>query len=279
MSQPSIEIDLGKVHDNAAVLIDLLGRSGISLTAVTKAPLGCPDLARTLLAAGVVTLADSRVENLERMRYAGIVGELLLLRSPMLSQVERVVRSADASCNTEVAVLEGLSAASQTAMVRHGVIVMVELGDLREGVRPEDLFGVVEATLLLPNLTLAGIGTNLACRSGVVPDERNMAQLSDLADRVEAEFCVALDVVSGGNSANLDWLMAVPDTGRVNNLRLGESVLLGCEPLHRRPLPGLHTDAVTISARSSNPNGNRRCRGEPSRSLRSGRQRLSLIHI
>ncbi len=74
-----------------------------------------------------------------------------------------------------------------------------------------------------------------------------MNELSELADDVEASFGLTLGVVSGGNSANLDWLLAAPDTGRVNDLRLGESVLLGCEPLHRRPIAGLHTDAVTIS--------------------------------
>jgi predicted amino acid racemase len=123
---------------------------------------------------------------------------------------------------------------------------MVELGDLREGILPGDLEDVVRQTLRLPNITLEGIGTNLACRSGVVPDATNMAELSSLADSIEAAFGLTLDIVSGGNSANLNWALSGADTGRINHLRLGESILLGCEPLHRQPIDGLYTDAFTL---------------------------------
>lgn len=248
MTSPSVDVDLGKVGDNTATLVGLLGRSGISLTGVTKAVLGHPGYARALLDAGVRTLADSRVENIERMRTAGIDAPVLLLRSPMLSQVDRIVQSVDVSCNTELSILGALSDAASAASTDHGVLLMVELGDLREGILPADLCAVVESMLSLPNLTLTGLGTNLACRSGIVPDERNMNELSELADMVESSFDITLDTVSGGNSANLDWLLTEPDVGRVNDLRLGEAILLGCEPLHRRPIPGLHADAAMISA-------------------------------
>ncbi len=248
MSAPRVELDIGKVRDNASALVELLGRSKISITAVTKATLGLPEVAVALIEAGAAGLADSRIENIERLRDAGIDAHVLLLRSPMLSQVDRIVRSADGSCNTEPSVLRALADAATAAGVTHGVMLMVELGDLREGILPKDLPAIAETTLSLPGLTLTGIGTNLACRSGIVPDERNMHELSELADRIETSFGITLDVVSGGNSANLEWLAAAPDTGRVNNLRLGESILLGCEPLHRRSLPGLHTDGAAIVA-------------------------------
>lgn len=248
MNGPGVELDLDKIQHNAAELVDLLGGFGISLTGVTKAVLGLPSVGRALLDGGAAGLADSRIENIERMRAAGIDAPLLLLRSPMVSQVDRVVRSADVSCNTELSVLRALSSAATTTAVGHGVVLMVELGDLREGICPQDLCGVVDATLGLPSLRLVGIGTNLACRSGIMPDDRNMAELSELALLVERSFGVTLDVVSGGNSANLDWLMGAPDVGRVNDLRIGEAALLGCEPLHRRPVPGLHLDAVAIRA-------------------------------
>ena len=94
----------------------------------------------------------------------------------------------------------------------------------------------------------AGIGTNLACRNGVVPDDRNMGELSDLAASIEAQFGIALGVVSGGNSSNLDWLRSTENVGRIDNLRLGEALLLGRDPLHRVPIAGLHHDAATIFA-------------------------------
>jgi len=95
---------------------------------------------------------------------------------------------------------------------------------------------------------LQGIGANLACRSGVSPDARNMAELSALADSLEAKFVLTVDIVSGGNSANIPWALSGADTGRINNLRLGESILLGREPLHRQPIDGLHIDAITLVA-------------------------------
>jgi predicted amino acid racemase len=128
------------------------------------------------------------------------------------------------------------------------VVLMVELGDLREGILPADLEAVARHALALPHVVLRGIGTNLACQSGVTPDDRNMAKLSDLAVNLEISLGVQLDVISGGNSANLDWALGDPEVGRINELRLGEAVLLGCEPLRRRPIEGLRTDAFTLVA-------------------------------
>jgi predicted amino acid racemase len=125
---------------------------------------------------------------------------------------------------------------------------MVELGDLREGIMPDDLATIARTTRDLPNLVLRGIGANLACRSGVVPDAANMAELSGLAALVEHSTDVALDVVSGGNSANLGWALGPGATGRINDLRLGEALLLGRDPVERLPVEGLRTDAVTLVA-------------------------------
>jgi len=213
---------------------------------VAKATLGSPAIVQVLQASGVVAIGDSRIENIERLRGAGVVGPMTLIRSPMPSQTDRVVASADVSLNTEIDVLARLSEAAVAQGRVHEVVLMVELGDLREGIMPGDLDAVVADTLDRPGLRLLGIGTNLACQSGVAPDAANMAELSTLASRVEDRFGLVLDLVSGGNSANLDWVFGGGDIGRINELRLGESVLLGCEPLRRTPIEGLHTDAFTL---------------------------------
>jgi predicted amino acid racemase len=125
---------------------------------------------------------------------------------------------------------------------------MVELGDLREGIMPADLMTAVRETLSLPNIVFKGLGTNLACQSGASPDDTNMGELSRLATLIEATFDISLEIVSGGNSANLEWVFDGAHTGRINNLRLGESILLGRETLHRNVINGLHTDAITLVA-------------------------------
>jgi len=248
MSAPRLDVDLDKIHHNARTLVTRLAARGISVTAVMKASLGSPDIARTMLRAGVSMIADSRMENIEAMCRAGIRAPMMLIRAPMISDVPRVVQYADISLNSELEVIRQLSDAAKAAGKTHAVVLMVELGDLREGIMPADLLHTAGLVLAMPNMTLKGIGANLACHCGVSPDSRNMDQLSALAHSVEAAFGVTLDIVTGGNSANLNWAFSGADTGRINNLRLGEAILLGCEPLHRQPIDGLYTDAITLVA-------------------------------
>ena len=255
MKAPRLEVDLVKISVNAAMLVDRLGGYGISITGVTKGVLGCPDIAAALLASGASRIGDSRIENIERMRATLGYGPVItLIRSPMLSQVARVVRNADISFNTELVVIQKLSEAAQLAERTHGVVLMVELGDLREGILPDDLLEIVRQILPLPNIALRGIGTNLACLSGTTPDAVNMATLSALANKIEEEFGITLEIVSGGNSANIDWAFSTNDHGRINDLRLGEAIQLGREALGRNPIEGLHLDAFTLVAETIEAN-------------------------
>lgn len=245
---PRLEINLKKIRHNTRELVKRLGSYGISVSGVTKAVLGMPEIANTLLASGVIELADSRIENIQRMKLASVKSNMSLIRSPMKSQAAMIVEYVDTSLNTELDVISELSKAAGAIGRKHSVILMVELGDLREGIMPEDLENVVRSTLKFPNIILKGIGANLACRCGIEPDKQNMGQLSAIADSIDNTFGIILSVVSGGNSSNLNWVFEGEGTGRINNLRLGESILLGREPLHRQKISGLHTDAVLLVA-------------------------------
>ena len=248
MTAPRVELDLDAIESNTRVLVDRLAPRGIRVTGVTKASLGSPGVAAAMLRGGASGLGDSRVENLARLDASGVAAPRTLIRSPMISQVDAVVRHASTSLNTETSVLEALSRASSRLGTTHAVVLMVELGDLREGVLPADLVPLARVVAGLSGLTLAGIGTNLACQHGIVPDQANMQELSVLATDVEAATGLALTVVSGGNSANLGWALGTSDTGRIDELRLGEAILLGLDPLTRLPVPGLRTDAVVVVA-------------------------------
>ena len=248
MSAPRLEINLDKLQHNANILVERLGTRGITVTAVTKAFLGNPVIAAALLGAGVSSLGDSRIENIKTLHSANVEASMSLIRSPMPSQIDQVVAFTDVSFNTELEVIRMLSSAAVKADKFHGIVLMVELGDLREGILPVDLKNIVPEVLRLPNIQLKGIGANLACRCGVAPDISNMSELSALADYIEDCFELKLEIVSGGNSGNLAWALSDTDTGRINDLRLGESILLGCETLHRDPIEGLYTDAITLVA-------------------------------
>jgi predicted amino acid racemase len=247
MSTPRLEIRLDRIRHNARNLVGRLGSRGIAVCGVTKATLGSHEVAAAMLAGGSTSIGESRIENVEALRRAGIGAEIMLVRSPMSSQVERVVSAADLSLNSEIDVILQLSASACLQERPHGVVLMIELGDLREGIMPGDLLEVAREVMGLPGIVLRGIGTNLACHSGVVPDAANMAELSALATSIEAALDVELEIVSGGNSANLDWALdAGAEVGRINHLRLGESILLGREPLRRSVPEGLETDAFAL---------------------------------
>jgi uncharacterized pyridoxal phosphate-containing UPF0001 family protein len=248
MNAPRLEIDLEAVRHNATALVARLGARGIRVVGVTKAVMAWPAVAGVLVESGVAGLGDSRIENLERLRGDGFPTERMMIRSPMLSQVDAVVHACDVSLNTELDVLAALSAAAVRYKRSHAVVLMVELGDLREGIAGDEVVDMARCVMRMPGLELTGIGTNLACQSGVVPDQQKMDELSGLADEVESACGRTLDTVSGGNSANLGWALSTKKVGRVNQLRLGEAILLGVDPLTREPIDGLRRDAFRLIA-------------------------------
>ncbi len=244
---PRIEISLSHIRDNARRLSQLYAQKSISLMGVSKAVLGEPSIAEAMIQGGVSFIADSRIENIEKMRKAGLSTQFVLLRTP-ISKAESVVQNVDISLNTEIETVKKLSFFAKTLNKNHKVILMVELGDLREGILPGDLPDFIRTTLSLSHIDIAGIGCNLACYGGVEPDSKNMQELSVLAAGINKEFNMKFDIISGGNSANYKWYKSAQNVGKINNLRLGESILLGCETLSRQAIPSLHTGAFQLFA-------------------------------
>jgi predicted amino acid racemase len=248
VSAPRLEVDLEAVAHNTRHLAAALTPKGIRIIGVAKAVTAWAPVADAMLEAGVAGLGDSRVENLTALKWGGTRAPLMLIRSPMLSQVDLVVRNADVSLNTEPAVLRALSEAAVRNGSVHAVVLMVELGDLREGLPVADVADAARTVRELPGLVLDGLGTNLACQSGVVPDQAKMEELSILAHDVEVAGGLALNRVSGGNSASLRWALAADDLARVDELRIGEAILLGLDPLDRSPIEGLRLDTCRVVA-------------------------------
>jgi len=253
MAYPQVIVDTAAVEDNARLVVDLCSRRGVSVIGVTKLTCASPEVARAMLRGGVRGLADSRLENLQRLRQAGIDALLTLLRLPMLSQVRDVVEISDVSLNSEPVTVTALGAAARARGRRHRVILMVDCGDLREGVWVgagsfDHLRALARAAGRESHLEVEGVGTNLACYGGIAPSRENMALLLQAKGVVEDEIRRPVPVVSGGNSANLLALQAGDIPAGVNQLRVGEAILLGNETLHRQPLAGARSDAVLVQA-------------------------------
>lgn len=248
MTTPRVEIDLTKITENTRCLVDRLAPRRITVTGVTKAVCGNAEVARAMLRGGAVGLADARVTNVLRMRKAGITTPISLIRAPMQGDIDTAVQCCDSSYNTEFDTIRKLAAAARLHGVVHNVVLMVEMGDNREGILPDDLAELAGRIVTLPGLALKGIAANFACLGNTAPTAGDMALLSRLADAVEGACGHPVDLVSAGGSANLRWALSTFATGRVNNLRLGEAILLGVDPVTGQPIDGLHLDAFTFVA-------------------------------
>lgn len=245
---PSITIDLDKIEHNARVITNLCQGHGIAVTGVTKATCGNPEVAEAMLRGGVFSIADSRMKNIHRLKDAGIDVPYMLLRMPSLTNAEEVVRSVAVSLNSELSVLEALSQAAEGCGQVHPVILMVDLGDLREGIWPDDVLPFVRETLKFPGIRIKGLGTNLACFAGVAPTTDNMNLLVELTDAVEQTFALSLDWLSGANSSALTLIAGGGMPKRINHARIGEAIMLGRETVHHRPWPGTFQDAFILHA-------------------------------
>ncbi|NSL52846.1 alanine/ornithine racemase family PLP-dependent enzyme [Calidifontibacillus erzurumensis] len=245
---PRVEIDLAKIKQNAKILKDLYGKKGIQMTAVVKGVAADIKIAETILESGITSLADSKISNLEKLKKANLKATMILLRTPAPSEIEKVVQYADISMNTEIGVIRALSNEAIRQNKKHKIIIMVEMGDLREGIMLKDAPDFIRETLACPGIEIVGIGTNFACFGGVVPTEQKMNEFSEFAKAMEQKFSLHLSYVSGGNSANYNWLMKTKNPGAVNHIRIGESIWLGRETATGKLIPQLHPDAFRFIA-------------------------------
>lgn len=248
MTSPRVEIDLGKIRSNTRTLVQRLQRRGITTLGVTKAVCGHSGVANAMLSGGVSGLADARISNVERMRKAGITAPITLIRTPMVSQTENVVRHCEVSYNTEIAVIEQLGVEALKLGRVHSVILMVEMGDLRDGVPPDDLAACAIRVMSIPGVALKGIAANFTCLGHIAPDQPKMSALSALAKELEGICGPVTQTVSGGGSVCIPWATQAPSRGRVNELRLGEAILLGLDPMTGGQIEGLRTDAFALKA-------------------------------
>lgn len=248
MSGPQITIDLSRIERNAKAVVKRCAQSGIQVFGVTKGTCGMPQVARAMLRGGVVGIAESRFENIRRLRDSGIQCPIMLLRSPPLSRAEEVVRTVDISLQSELTIIKELARIAERLGRVHDIILMIDLGDLREGIWPNELLPTIEKILEMRGVRVAGVGTNLTCFGAIVPTRENLNQLEGHAYKVERLTGLRLDWVSGGNSSSLPLLLAGGMPKGINNLRIGEAILQGGrDTFLEQPWDELDSDAFRLS--------------------------------
>ena len=245
---PTIVINTKKMAENATTFLKMCSENGISTCfLVVKVLAGYVPAVSRLAKLGFTHLADSRIENL--IRYKSIPIPKVLVRLPMGYDATRVVKYADISLNSELATIKTLNDAAIVQNKIHGIILMFDLGDLREGIYyHDDFLPIVGEILHLSNISLVGIGTNLTCYGGVIPDEQNLSVLGEIKNRIEKRYQIKIDIVSGGNSSTVYLFNQNRIPQYVNNLRVGEAVFFGRETAYGKPILGMHNDVFTLRA-------------------------------
>jgi predicted amino acid racemase len=258
---PRIMIDLKKIKENTKKISSKCHANGIKVAGVTKVFCADSPIVDAYIRGGVDYLADSRVQNLKRLQNKGL--PVYMLRLPMPSEASEVVEFSDISLNSEIETIRLLNQSAKEQNKIHGIILMIDLGDLREGIfKEEELFGTVSKILYLNHIKLIGIGTNLTCYGGVIPTEDNLGKLIYYKNIIEKQYGINLSIISGGNSSSLYLLdeNIMPDG--VNMLRIGEAFVLGRETTYGNAIEGTCDDAfilevelVEVKAKPSLPIG------------------------
>ena len=264
---PRLVIDIKKLEDNVKTLAAITKDDGnCSLMIVTKGL--CADLEMVKMLAKrpeVDFVADSRIKNIKS--YSKIVRDAgkktVLIRIPMLSEVDEIVKHVDVCFNSEMETVRAIDKAAAKEGKVQDVLLMIDLGDLREGIFFENENEILKDAMEIKdmkNVNLYGIGVNLTCYGAIIPKHENLSKLVEIARKIEAKTGLKLEMVSGGNSSSIYLIESdkMPRIGRmpkdekmpegINNLRLGEAFLLGNDTAYETEIPNTHHDAIKLQA-------------------------------
>lgn len=252
---PRLVVDLKKLESNLDAVAKITKeQGGCSLMIVTKGLCADKEMCKMVARHPAVDfMADSRVANIKTYAYEARTNETMtvLLRIPMHSEVADVVKYVDLSFNSELSTIRLLNEEAGKLGTRHNILLMIDLGDLREGIFYQDeelIFETVEEILAMEHINLYGIGVNLTCYGAIIPKHDNLSNLVTIARKIEEKFGIKLQMVSGGNSSSIYLIGKGELPEGINNLRLGESFLLGNDTAYGEKLPGTTGDALVLEA-------------------------------
>ena len=226
---PLLTIDHEALRNNIKTVFGWCREAGIDVAAVIKGTNGMESVALEYERCGARWIASSRLEQMSRAREAGVKLPFMMIRVPMISELDRMTELCDYSLQSSSDTLGALEEVLTAKGKKHSVILMADLGDLREGIFDKDEFirsaEYIESSL--SHVHLAGIGTNLGCVGSVVPTKDKMEMLVEWAEAVEDVIGRQLEIISGGATSSLMPVIDGVMPGRVNNLRIGALPLCG----------------------------------------------------
>lgn len=249
---PLLEINLNKIADNTKYLVDLCNENNISIAGVIKGVNAKEKVVDVLAQGGCKYLASSRIQQLITLKGKYVNKETMLIRMPMKHEIKEVVKYVDISLNSEIKAINLLEKECKKQKKYHKVVLMVDLGDLREGFFNKD--ELIDTALYIENnleyVKLYGIGTNLSCYGSIKPSYENLSYLCEIADEIEDKIGRTLDMISGGSTTSLPLLFDKKMPSKINNLRIGEALIIGRDLIDYwgYDLQKMHKDTMILKA-------------------------------
>ena len=237
-----------KLEENYTFLDHIFKSRNIEWGVVSKLLCGNKIYLKEIIALGVREIHDSRVSNLKKIKALDPDIQTVYIKPPAKRSIESIVRYADISFNTEVYTIQLLSDEAVKQNKVHKIIIMIEMGDLREGVMGEELIAFYGTILQMPNIEISGIGTNLNCLSGVMPTQDKLIQLSLYKQLIESKFNISIPFVSGGTSVAIPLILKNANPLAVNHFRIGEALFFGKDLFTGHTIEGMHNDVFKLFA-------------------------------
>ncbi len=245
-------IHVKKIQDNIIYLSDYFASHNIAWSLITKVFSGDKAFLRNVLTPEILekidSVGDSRLSSLRNLREINPEMRTIYIKPPAEIYAEEVVKYADISLNSSLSTIRALNEAAKKANKIHQVIIMVELGELREGVNRKELMHFYEKAFRLSNIEVIGIGSNLGCMYGVEPSYENLLQLSLYQELISTKFNRTLKYISGGTSITLPLIEKNTIPKNINHFRVGEAIFFGVSPLDNKQFKALSTGAFEFHA-------------------------------
>jgi ornithine racemase len=235
-----------RLRHNYLFLHDLLGDKEISWGVVTKMFCGNPTFLKEILDLGINEVHDSRISNLKAVKKINPAIQTVYIKPPPKNSAASLIQWADVSFNTELETIRALSAQAQRQNKLHKIIIMIEMGDLREGVMRDDVVNFYAQVFDLPNIQVVGLGTNLNCLHGIMPNADKLIQLALYREIIEMKFNRRIPWVSGGTTVTLPLLIRGDLPSSVNHFRIGEALYFGADLFAGNTIEGMRDDVLTL---------------------------------
>lgn len=243
-----LTLDRKKLRTNYNYLEELFKSRNIDWAVVTKLLCGHEGYMKEVIDLGIKEICDARISNLKLVKELNPNVQTVYIKPPARRAIPDIIRYADASFNTEYETIRLLSEEAGRQGKMHKVIIMIELGDLREGVMGESLVDFYGSVFELPNIKVTGIGSNLNCLHGVMPSTDKLIQLSLYKNLIEAKFDREIPWVTGGTSVVIPLIPSHQLPAGINHFRVGETLYFGSDLVNNTVFEGMHHDVLKLYA-------------------------------